>query len=255
MKLPGRVVGERPQFLAAREIEDAQCVAHLFVAVQQVDVSAKDSWPAETGGQRERPEHFRTFLRPGPQQSLLLGGMVSSRTIQPRPVGRDDGGERQRDQDRNELGGTLHRYNSKCPAIGEACLLSQLDFTRRSDYRAASGVLAYSFTNQTRLRITSRRFRQTSRPRCLYHCCHDDTFSASSSAHAPYSKHAKAAVPPRAPGRRIREIRAVPEKTRLSSRPAHWRSDGSPIGSRRTPPTTGRSSSGFRAPTPSASRE
>ena len=105
----GSTVGEGPQFLAARQIEHAQGVAHLLVAVQQVHVAAEDSGPAETDGQRHRPEHLRAFLRPCPQESLLLGGMVPARTIEPRPISRDDGGERQRDQDRNELGRTLHR--------------------------------------------------------------------------------------------------------------------------------------------------
>ena len=46
----------------------------------------------------------------------------------------------------------------------------------------------------------------------------------------------------------------LPARTRRSPRPAHWRSDDSPIGSRRTLPTTGRFSSGSRARMPYASR-
>ena len=59
------------------------------------------------------------------------------------------------------------------------------------------------------------------------------------------------------PGRRadgFARSAARPARTRRSQRPAHWRFDGSPIGSRRTLPTTERFSSGSRARMPYASR-
>ena len=114
--------------------------------------------------------------------------------------------------------------------------------------------LAYSSTNRTAIAHSSRRFRQTSGRRCLYHCCDDDTFPASPSIHAtsPNTQRLQSRPGRRADG--FARPAAAPARTPLSQRPAHWRSDGSPIGSRRTPPTTGRFSSGSRAPMPSASR-
>jgi hypothetical protein len=41
----GSLVGERPQFLARRQIEDAQGVAHLLVAAQHIHFPAREAGP------------------------------------------------------------------------------------------------------------------------------------------------------------------------------------------------------------------
>ena len=104
-----RVVGEGPEFLAARQVEHAQRVADLLVPIQQIDVPAADGGSAEAGGHRDGPEHRRAGLRPCPQELLLLRGVVAPRAIEPRPVGREGGGDRQRNHDRDELRRVLHQ--------------------------------------------------------------------------------------------------------------------------------------------------
>ena len=119
------------------------------------------------------------------KQALLLRGVVSPRSVQRRPVSREDGGDRQRDHDRDELDRILHRYDSQCRAMGECPCTSQSGPSSDDQSTAASEAsLAYSSANRARFAHSSRRFRQTSRSRCLYHCRHDDPFSASPSIHA-----------------------------------------------------------------------
>ena len=50
------------------------------------------------------------------------------------------------------------------------------DFIRRSGYWAAPGFSCLFLHESNAMTHSSRRFRQTSRPHCLYHCCDDDTF-------------------------------------------------------------------------------
>ena len=52
----------------------------------------------------------------------------------------------------------------------------------------------------------------------MYHCCHDDTFPASSSTHATPSKYSEVSVPPGAPRRRIGKAAPAPgEDTTLAT--------------------------------------
>ena len=106
-----RVVGEGPQLLAARQVEHAQRVADLLVSVQQIDVPAADGGSAEAGRHRDGPEHRRAGLGPCPQELLLLRGVVAPRAVEPRPVGREGRGDRQRNHDRDELRRVLHHVD------------------------------------------------------------------------------------------------------------------------------------------------
>ena len=134
--------------------------------------------------------------------------------------------------------------------------ISALATTSPDDQRTVrcQAFLAYSSTNRNSITHASRMFRQTSRPRCLYHCCDDDHLPAKPVHTRDVFGTRRACSPAAAAVPDPRGRSQLPLRTLRSQRPAHWRSDDSPIGSRRTLPTTGRFSSGSRAPMPYAFR-
>ena len=101
-ELAGRVIRETPELLAAGQVEDPELVPDLLIPVEQIDLAVADRRTAETQADRHRPKHCRTFLWPGSQQTLLIGGAVSCRPIDPRPVCGEGAGDRQHDHHRYE---------------------------------------------------------------------------------------------------------------------------------------------------------